>query len=79
MPNIKNTFEKSGIEFTLLTGPRMFPNPAPTFPMLATAPDNALIKSSPVKDSSIDNTANVTKYNPINEKTDAYFYHFLHS
>ena len=67
----KNIFEKSGIESTLLTGPRTFPSPAPIFPTLATAPDNELTKSSPVNESNMESTATVTKYSPIKEKTDA--------
>lgn len=70
IPIIKNIFDANGAEHKFPAGPSVFPSPDPILPTLATAPDNELIKLSPLNDNNTASTATVTRYRPMKEKTD---------
>ena len=59
MPIAKIHFEISGKDEKSPLGPIIGPNPGPTFEIDVAAPDSAVIKSRPVKDSNAASTKKI--------------------
>ena len=62
IPIVKIHLEISGKDEKSPLGPIMGPNPGPTFEIEVAAPDIAVIKSRPVKDSNAVSIKKITKY-----------------
>ena len=58
----KINFDMSGRDEKFPLGPIIDPKPGPTFDIEVAAPEIAVIKSKPVKDSRAVNKKNITKY-----------------
>ena len=61
IPIVKIHFEISGKDEKSPLGPIIGPNPGPTFEIDVAAPEIAVIKSRPVKDSRAASTKKITK------------------
>ena len=62
MPNDNIHFEMSGNDEKFPFGPIIDPNPGPTLDIEVAAPDNEVIKSKPVNESSAEIKMKITKY-----------------